>query len=82
MLRTGHADSSWFSAGFLAQIPVNKIDDVIASLKNGLGEYRSLTFTPEKFIATFAKGSDDIIIHLDGDNKIDGLLFRPPVMKE
>jgi hypothetical protein len=79
MLRTGHADSTWFSATFLAQIPASKVDDIVAQLKDALGDYRSIELTPTKFVAHFAKGEDDVLIHLDAENKIDGLLFRPPV---
>jgi beta-lactamase class A len=81
MLRTGHSDSAWFSATFLAQVPASKVDEVIASLKSSLGEYQSVEFTAAKFIAHFAKGTDDVLIHLDSNNKIDGLLFRPPALK-
>ncbi len=80
MLRMGHADSTWFSDKFLAQVPASKVDEVIASLKVSLGDYQTVEFTPTKFIAHFAKGTDDVLIHLDANNKIDGLLFRPPVL--
>ncbi len=80
MLRTGHADPSWFSASFLGEIPAGKVDEVIAGVTATLGSYRSLEFTPGKFIAHFAKGTDDVLIHLDADDKIDGLLFKPPVL--
>jgi len=80
MLRTGHADSTWFSATFLAQIPASKVDEVITGLKSTLGEYKLVEFTPAKFVAHFAKGTEDVIIHLDADDKIDGLLFRPPAL--
>ena len=80
MLRTGHADASWFSAGFLAQVSVPQVDAVLAGLTAALGAYQSLEFTPTKFIAHFAKGTDDVQIHLDADMKIDGLLFKPPVV--
>ncbi|MHB8148172.1 MAG: serine hydrolase [Vulcanimicrobiaceae bacterium] len=80
MLRTGHADPGWFSASFLAQVPASKVDDIVAKLIGTLGAYRSVEFTPKQFVAHFAKGTDDILIHLDADNKIDGLLFRPPVV--
>ena len=78
MLRTGYADPTWFSASFLAQVPASKVDDVIATMKSALGTYRSLEFTPANFIAHFSKGSDDILIHLDADYKINGLFFKPP----
>ena len=79
MLRTGHSDAAWFSASFLAQIPATKVDEVIAQISGMLGDYRSLEFTPAKFVAHFAKGTDGVLIHLDAANKIDGLLFQPPV---
>ncbi len=80
MLRTGHADPAWFSASFLAQVPVSKLDEIIASITSSLGKYKSVDFTPAKLIAHFASGTDDILIHLDAENKIDGLFFRPPVV--
>ena len=36
---------------------------------------------PGVFIAHFTGGTDDVLIHLDTDNKIDGLLFKPPAIK-
>jgi hypothetical protein len=80
MLRTGHADPAWFSQSFLDQIPASKVDEVIASLLKQLGPYQSVELTTDKFVAHFAKGTDDVLIHLDTDAKIDGLLFRPPVV--
>ena len=80
MLRTGHADPAWFSQSFLDQIPASKVDEVIASLLKQLGPYQSIELTPQKFVAHFAKGTDDVLIHLDADAKIDGLLFKPPVV--
>jgi beta-lactamase class A len=80
MLRTDHADPAWFSASFLTEIPASKVDEVIASLIKTLGAYQRVEYTPEKFIAHFAKGTDDVLIHLDADYKIDGLLFKPPVI--
>jgi CO/xanthine dehydrogenase Mo-binding subunit len=78
MLRTGHADASWFSASFLAQLSVDKVDGVIANLTAALGQYQSVEYTPAAFVAHFAKGTDDVLIGLDADNKIYTLLFRQP----
>jgi hypothetical protein len=80
MLATGRADASWFSASFLSQVSASQVDAVIASLTTALGPYRSVEFTPTKFIAHFAKGTDDVLIHLDADMKIDGLIFKPPAI--
>jgi len=78
MLRTGHADPGWFSDAFLAQVSAAKIDEIIVTLKGSLGDYRSVRATPAAFVAEFAKGTDDVLIHLDAESKIDALLFRQP----
>jgi hypothetical protein len=80
MLRSGHSDAAWFSATFLAQIPTSKVDEIVASLKSLLGAYQSVEYTPTKFVAHFAKGTDDVQIHLDANLKIDGLIFGSPVL--
>ncbi len=80
MLQTGHADASWFSSDFLAQVSIEQVNAVLATLLKTLGPFQSLEYTPEKFVAHFAKGTNDVLIHLDADNKIDGLLFRPPAV--
>ncbi len=79
MLRTGHADATWFSTTFLALIPTTRVDDVIASVKRTLGDYRTLEFTAPTFVAHFARGTDEVRIHFNADEKIDALLFLPPV---
>ncbi|MGC9993182.1 MAG: serine hydrolase [Candidatus Cybelea sp.] len=78
MLRTGHADASWFSATFLAQVSAAEVNAVIAGLPATLGAYQNVEYTPAKFVAHFAKGTMEVLIHLDADMKIDGLLFKPP----
>jgi hypothetical protein len=78
MLRTGHADPSWFSDGFLDQIPASKVDAVLASLVSQYGAYQSIELKPDAFVAQFAKGTLDVLIHMDANAKIDYLLFRPP----
>jgi hypothetical protein len=77
MLRTGHADAAWFSPNFLAQIPVTQVDALIANMTKALGAYQSLEYAPDKFVAHFAKGTADVVVHLDANDKIDGLIFRP-----
>jgi len=81
MFRTDHVDRTWFSASFLAQFSdTTKIDDYLAQLKGKLGDYKYVEFTPAKFIAHFAKGTNDVLLHLDADDKIDALFFPPPVL--
>lgn len=81
MLRTGHADAAWFSGVFLAQVPASQIDAIIAQLKTALGAYKSIDGTRGDYTARFERGTDEVLVHLDADNKIDGLFFRPPKMQ-
>ena len=46
-------------------------------MKESLGAYQRVEYTPSRFLAHFEKGNADVLIHLDAADKIDGLLFRP-----
>jgi hypothetical protein len=81
MLRTGHADAAWFSASFLAQVPAAQIDTVLAQLKTSLGEYKGIDGTQGDYTARFEKGTDEVLVHLDADNKIDALFLKPPKLQ-
>jgi hypothetical protein len=78
MLRSGHADAAWFSASFLAQVSVAKLDAILAQITVGLGAYKSVDGAQGDYIAHFEKGTDEVLVHLDADTKIDGLFFKPP----
>lgn len=76
MFSSGHADASWFTDSFLAQVPASKIDEIIGQLKTGLGDYKNTDGKDGDFIAHFAKGTNEVLIHLDGANKIDSMWFK------
>ncbi len=78
MLSTGHAHASWFSASFLAQVTAPQLDAIISKLKAALGDYKSTDGAQGDYTAHFAKGTDEVLVHLDADNKIDELWFKPP----
>ncbi len=77
MLRTGHADPAWFSVSILAQLPASQVDDAIAQITAAYGAYQSVEYAAPNFVAHFAKGAVNVQIHLDSENKIDSLLFKP-----
>jgi beta-lactamase class A len=77
MLSSGHADPSWFSTSFLSQITVAQIDAIVAQLKSSLGDYKSVDGSQGDYTAHFAKGTDEVLVHVDAENKIDGILFKP-----
>jgi len=74
LLRSGHADPSWFAPDFLAQIPASQVDTIVAQLGVTLGTYQSIDGTQGDYTARFAKGTVEVLVHLDAQNRIDGLL--------
>lgn len=82
MLSTAHAEASWFSAALLAQASVGQVEAILARFRGALGNYESLEGAKGDYIAHFANGTDEILIHLDPDNKIDTVTFKLPKLVE
>jgi beta-lactamase class A len=78
LLRAGHADAAWFSASFLAQVSTARLDTILAQLGTALGAYEGLDGGQGDYTARFAKGTDEVLVHLDAARRIDGLFFKPP----
>jgi beta-lactamase class A len=78
LLRSGQADPSWFAPDFLAQIPASQVDTIVAQLGVTLGAYQSIDGTQGDYTARFAKGTVEVLVHLDAQNRIDGLFFKQP----
>ncbi len=78
MLRSAHPDPAVFSASFLSQVPAARVDAIVAQLETILGAYRSIDGTGGDYTAHFDKGTNEVLIHLDAEGKIDGLLFKAP----
>src|ERR1700686_187527 len=84
-----HISADVFAASFLSQVPASMVEEIVNQLKAGLGNYKGVKKSLEKneapfpptwgrYLATFAKGTDDVYIRFDNAERIDGLLFRPP----
>jgi beta-lactamase class A len=78
MLRSGNVNPSAFSVTFLSQVTAAQVEAVLAQLGVVLGKYQSIDGSAGHYSAHFEKGTDDVLVHLDAGNKIDGLFFRPP----
>lgn len=81
LLSAGHADPAWFSASFLLQVPVTQVDAILAQITKTLGTYQSLDGTRGDYTATFAKGTEEVLAHVDAEGHIDGLLFKTPKLR-
>jgi hypothetical protein len=84
-----HVSPDWFTPDLLTHIPVSKIEDVAAQLNFGLGAFKVVAKPTERiatdppapwvrYVAIFKAGTDDILIHINDEGKIDGLVFRTP----
>ncbi len=66
----------WFAPAFLAQVSVAQLQQVVDGVKAKVGAYRSIAAHPDgSYTVTFTGGTVQAQIHLDGQGRIDGLLF-------
>lgn len=76
VLTAPHLEPSWFAPVFLAQVSVAQLQQAIATLKAQLGPYQGVTAQPDgSYLVRFSRGTVQARIHLDGQGRIDGLLF-------
>ncbi|MGH7329058.1 MAG: hypothetical protein ACREJX_11975 [Polyangiaceae bacterium] len=79
----------WFNAEFLKKVPLSKIQEVVDQLKFGLGQFKAVKKSDEpnenqfpvpwgRYVATFKDGTDEIYVHLDDVQKINGLSMKTP----
>lgn len=84
-----HVSPDWFTSDFLAHFSTAQLEDVAAQFNFNLGTFklvakpsvRIATDPPPpwlRYVAIFKAGTDDILIHINDDGKIDGLVLRPP----
>jgi beta-lactamase class A len=79
LLTTEPVQADWFSSEFLAHVPISQVQQIISSLKQGLGDYQKVEAQGKNYIVVFAGGYVPTQIALDGNGKITMLLFQPPV---
>lgn len=67
-----------FSEQFLRTYPLGDLDRLIAQYKHTYGPYRAVTIAGnETYIVQFDHGVMGARLHVDEDEKIDGLTFEP-----
>ena len=77
MFRSGHASAAWFSATFLAHVSVDRVDEIVKRIEASGGDFKSVDGTVGDYTAHFAKGTNEVLVHLDPEGKINLLMFRP-----
>lgn len=78
LFRSSAVDSEWFAASFLQAVPVDKIRDVLATIRTNLGGYRSVSGSGDSYVATFERGTVAAHALVDGDGRFTGLVLEPP----
>jgi len=79
--KTDKVSSDWFTAEFLAAVPIDQIQLIINQLKQELGPFESAIPDGEGFLLKFSQGSVPTQIALTSKGKIAGLFFSPPRKK-
>ncbi len=71
-----HVRKEWFAPVFLAQVSVARMQQLLDAVKARVGAYRSIAAHADgSYTVTFTGGTVQAQIHLDGQGRIDGLLF-------
>jgi hypothetical protein len=76
LLTAPAAEPAWFSAGFLAAVPIDKINVNLAGLRARLGAYQSIAPNGERYTVTFANGTVQASAALDSSGAFTALLFN------
>ncbi|MBD3883227.1 serine hydrolase [Phormidium tenue FACHB-886] len=78
LFTTPRVESEWFTDSFLQQVPVAQLEQIIAGLRQSLGEYQQIQPNGSSYSAVFAGGKVSTQIALDAEGRIAGLFFSPP----
>lgn len=89
MFTEKHVSPDWFTPELLTHLPVSKIEEFAAQLNFGIGPFKVVGKPAERietdppapwvrYVAIFKAGTDDVLIHINDNGKIDGLIFRTP----
>ncbi|OUL32605.1 serine hydrolase [Nostoc sp. 106C] len=79
LLTTEPVQADWFTSEFLEHVPISQIQQIISSLKQGLGDYQKVQEQGKNYIVVFSRGYVPAQIALDANGKIAMLFFRPPI---
>jgi beta-lactamase class A len=79
LFQTQPIASDWFTAKFLAAVPIAQVEQIIAQVKGQLGDLQSVQGTGQKLTLQFAQGTMSADLVLTPEGKIAGLLLGVPV---
>jgi hypothetical protein len=69
-------DPAWFSEGFLAAVPIDKVTAILADVPATLGAYKDIAPNGTSYTLTFAKGTLQAEAAIDAADAFTGLSFN------
>jgi beta-lactamase class A len=73
--------AEWFAPGFLAQVPIEKVREIIMVLKSEFGNYQKIQQNGQNYLVVLSRNSIPTKIVLNQKGQIAALLFQPPSAK-
>ncbi len=71
------ANPDWFDANFIAHVPIEQVDAILATVKQQYGAFKNCTGSGRDYVVHLAQGDVSARIVLDANGLISGLLIRP-----
>jgi hypothetical protein len=71
------ANPDWFDANFLAHVPIEQVNTILATVKQQYGAFKNCTGSGRDFVVHLAQGEVRARIVLNAYGLISGLLIRP-----
>ncbi|MEO1592856.1 MAG: hypothetical protein AAFU71_16415, partial [Cyanobacteria bacterium J06632_22] len=78
LFTTEALEATWFADGFLAQISLAQIEQILTGITSSLGAYQGIDAVGEDYLLTFERGTVPTRVVLNGAGQITGLLFETP----
>lgn len=77
MFKTGEAEPEWFAQDFLAQVPAERVSEIVSALREQHGPFQSVEGQGQNYTVTLERAEVPTRIVLDAEGRIAGLLFQP-----
>jgi hypothetical protein len=79
LFREQPAQAAWFAPGFLAQVPIVQMQDILRALQVQYGTLQGIDPSGSGFTVRLERARVPAQIVLDAEGRVAGLYFQPPV---
>ncbi|MEO1102131.1 MAG: serine hydrolase, partial [Pseudomonadota bacterium] len=78
LFRDGPSDASWYGPNFLAAVPSERVDAIVAALKADFGELVDVVLVGGEGSVKLQRAIVPVSVTLSTNGQIEGLLFKAP----